>query len=194
MILHSRSSWLSQPNGFEFEKAVDTFVQLGLKIICQVSWRLERMCGHLEVKSHQMFWMSPGWCHEQAYTYQIWLRYIKGLLRNWPTSCLATSPSSLIACHGQTALNFNKFNIRLSCSEVHQGQVARRLDTICDKRDLLNVFYQTKHGGKSNMAEKYIIELGLAQRFHRYIVCEKRMKGSKVNNIDECPTLTCWWR
>ena len=31
------------------------------------------------------------------------------------------------------------------------------------------------------------IELGFAQGFKRYLVCEKWLKGSKVNNIDACP-------
>ena len=34
----------------------------------------------------------------------------KGLLRNGLTSCLATSPSSLIGCHSQAPLNFKKMS------------------------------------------------------------------------------------
>ena len=84
------------------KKLFDTFVQLGLKIICQISWRLDRICGPLEVEGHQIFCVSPGWCHESMH--QVWLRYVKGLLRNGLTSCLATSPSRWI--ERQRALNF----------------------------------------------------------------------------------------
>ena len=45
-------------------------------------------------------------CHESMY--QVWLWYVKELLRNGLTSCLAALPSSLIGCHGQTVLNFKK--------------------------------------------------------------------------------------
>ena len=53
-------------------------------------------------------------------------------------------------------------------SEDHLGDVSRRLDNICDKRDLLKDFVQIQHGGKSNMTENDMIEcveLGLAQGF-----------------------------
>ena len=44
-------------------------------------------------------------CHESMY--QVWLWYVKELLRNGLTSCLAALPSSLIGCHGQMVLNLN---------------------------------------------------------------------------------------
>ena len=40
-------------------------------------------------------WVSPGWCHESMY--QAWLWYVKELLRNGLTSCLAASPSRWLA-------------------------------------------------------------------------------------------------
>ena len=56
--MHSRDITLKMV--LNLKKQFDTFVQLGLKIICQVSWRLNRICGPLEVKGHQMFWGSTG--------------------------------------------------------------------------------------------------------------------------------------
>ena len=38
------------------------------------------------------------------------------------------------------------------------------------------------------------VELGSTQGFQRYLVCENRMNGSNVTNMNACPTLTCWWR
>ena len=52
-------------------------------------------------------------------------------------------------------------------------------------------------GGKSILTQNDVIgcvELGLAQGFQWCLVCQNRMNGSKVINMNACPTLTYWWR
>ena len=85
--------------------------------------------------------------------YQVWLRYVEGLLRNGLTSCLAYFlfgfTSLLINGHIRAAELLEAGEcVRVSWSEDHLGQVLRRLDNICDKRGLLKGFDQIQYGGK----------------------------------------------
>ena len=108
-------------------------------------------------------------------------------------------PANLIGFSGQTVLNLkNLFNAFYQAwPEDHVCQVPRWSNQIYYRRSILKVFDINQDGGKSIITQNNVIgcfELGLDQGFQWSLVCEYWTNGSKVMNMNACPTLTWWWR
>ena len=84
---------------------------------------------------------------------------MKGLLRNWLTSCLAASQSNLIGCRRQTVLNLKNLCfyvfIYVFCQAWPEDYLCQgwRLIKDCDRRCIFKVFDKNQDGRKSIMAE-----------------------------------------